>query len=725
MAAVYALLVIIWGTTWSVIQVGLRGIPPFGGVALRFFIAGFTLWLIARLRGIPLGRKKYEKALWCSNALFAFCISYGVVYWAEQWIPSGLAAVLFATYPLFIGVIAHFGLKNERIGMTEALGMIIGFAGVAVIFSTDVGAIGGRQVWIASIVMLLSPFAAAISTAGVKRWGAGIHPLSLTAMPMMMTGVAMGVIALVFETDRSYEWSREAIAALLYLAIFGSAVTFTFYYWLLALLPAKQMALVAYLIPVIAISIGIWTGETMTPRMWFGSAMVIGGVALVIHLQGRARRLDRARRAAIVVLISCGLISCGTEEATVKSEPRKVAIIGWDGATWDVIDPLLRAGRLPNLQRLLDQGSRGTLVAEPPLLSPVVWTTIATGFPRSQHGILDFQMPDPGSDQLMLASTMHRRKAPLWRMASSQKRQVGFVGWWTTWPAEPVFGWMISDHLAYNRWGEWARRPQGEHYQLTSPPTLVDQLKEQAVRPETIPIETLTAIAPFSVEEQRQLLAADKPVKFHAPSVFKFAYSTDASNAAFSRYMLDNVGQPDLFGTLFVLSDVAGHVFWHHYQPQLYPPQADSGRLREAIPNVYIQLDRWTGEILDRLEPGTITLLVSDHGMGAVGQLPRPGVNPAGDHHPNGIFVASGDGVIRGGDLGSLRQIDFAPTVLALMGLPVAADMPGRARLDGLPASTPSVIESYGEGLVEWLGEGAPPTSKEYEERLRSLGYVN
>ena len=80
---VYALLILIWGTTWSVIRIGLQGIPPFGGVAIRFFLAGLVLWLIARWRGVPLGRQPHEKKLWLLNATFAFSISYGVVYWAE------------------------------------------------------------------------------------------------------------------------------------------------------------------------------------------------------------------------------------------------------------------------------------------------------------------------------------------------------------------------------------------------------------------------------------------------------------------------------------------------------------------------------------------------------------------------------------------------------------------------------------------------------------------
>lgn len=292
MIAAYVLLIVIWGTTWSAIQVGLERIPPLGGVAIRFLLAGALLWAIARARGVRLGRKKYEKTLWWINAGLAFALSYGIVYWAEQWIPSGLAAVLFATYPLFVGLIAHLALPGERLTAGEGFGMVLGFAGVATIFSADFGTLGGRHVFVASIVMLGSPAAAAIATVCVKRWGGSIHPLSLTAVPMIMAGAAMGLVALVFERGRAYTWDGPAIGALLYLAVIGSAVTFTLYYWLLAHLPAKRLALIAYLIPLIAVTIGTLRGEKLTSRILLGSVTVIAGVALALHIESRRKRAN-------------------------------------------------------------------------------------------------------------------------------------------------------------------------------------------------------------------------------------------------------------------------------------------------------------------------------------------------------------------------------------------------------------------------------------------------
>ena len=286
-ASTVALLCVIWGTTWSVIRVGLRGIPPFTGVALRFAIAAVLLLAVSYAMRVELGRKPREKLLWLLTGIFAFAVSYGVVYWAEQWVPSGLTAVLFATYPLFVAIIGHFLLPAERMGGLERVGILIGFAGVGVIFSSDFEALGGRQVAVASAVMLLSPSAAALSSVLVKRWNDGIHPFSLAAVPMLVSAVIMGAVAVGFERDLPIVWNRASVGALLYLAVAGSAITFTLYYWLLSYLPAKRLALIAYVIPIIAVWIGALLDEPITLHAMIGSSMVIVGVVLAIHMPKR------------------------------------------------------------------------------------------------------------------------------------------------------------------------------------------------------------------------------------------------------------------------------------------------------------------------------------------------------------------------------------------------------------------------------------------------------
>ncbi|TPW12792.1 MAG: DMT superfamily drug/metaboltie permease, partial [bacterium] len=186
-AAVILLLILIWGSTWAVIRVGLVGIPPLTGVALRFGIASLLLFSIGLARGVRFGAGRYEKAIWWSSALLSFSTSYVVVYWAEQYVPSGLAAVLWATFPLILAILAHFMIPGEQIRPVSLVGTLIGFAGIGVIYSEDFALLGGPNVLFASIVLLISPLVSALANVVIKRWGKGVHPISLTAVPMGMT----------------------------------------------------------------------------------------------------------------------------------------------------------------------------------------------------------------------------------------------------------------------------------------------------------------------------------------------------------------------------------------------------------------------------------------------------------------------------------------------------------------------------------------------------------
>jgi len=279
-----ALLIVIWGTTWAAIRIGLRGIPPFAGVALRFALSAAILLAVGFVARVPLGRSPGERRLWMVNAIFTFCGAYGVVYWCEQYVPSGLAAIIFATFPLFVTLLAHRALPAERMTRRSALGVLVGFGGVAVIFCEDFARLGGAKVALASAVMLISPMASAVATVAVKRWGKGVHPLSLAAVPMGLASLIMGAVALVAERDLPFTFDATSLGALLYLAVLGSAVSFSLWYWLLAHAAATRVSLITYLNPVVAVSVGIlFLHEPLTGQILAGSALVVTGVALAVH----------------------------------------------------------------------------------------------------------------------------------------------------------------------------------------------------------------------------------------------------------------------------------------------------------------------------------------------------------------------------------------------------------------------------------------------------------
>ncbi len=278
---VLALLILIWGSTWSVIRIGLEGIPPFTGVAARFAIAGSLLVMLARALGLGWPRGPIIRRVWAIESLFGFVLSYGVVYWAEQWVPSGLTAVLFSTFPIFVAVLAHFWLDGEPLRPGALIGLVLGVAGVAVIFSEDLTALAGPGVATAAAVVLISPATGAVSHVAVKKWGSGFHPIHLAGVPMLVTAAVMAGCALLFERGREVTLDARSLGALVYLAVLGSVVTFTLYYWLLARLPATRLSLMTYALPIVALAIGtLLFDEPWSTRTIAGSGMVVIGVAL-------------------------------------------------------------------------------------------------------------------------------------------------------------------------------------------------------------------------------------------------------------------------------------------------------------------------------------------------------------------------------------------------------------------------------------------------------------
>ena len=277
--AALAACIVIWSTTWAVIRVGLDAIPPFKGAAIRFAIAGALLLAVALIRRVPLGRTSRERWLWLSNGTLNFAGSYGIVYWAEQWVPSGLTAIIFSSYPLFLALVAHIMLPGERLTPRSGAGVLVGFAGIAIIFSEDFALLGGPGVARGALVMLGSPIACAFASAAVKRWGEDVPPLSLTSVPMLICAAILGVLALLLEGARPITWNGAAVGSLLYLSLAGSAVTFMLFFWLLQRMKATRVGLIAYIVPVMALLVGIlFMGEPATLRTYLGAVVVVLGV---------------------------------------------------------------------------------------------------------------------------------------------------------------------------------------------------------------------------------------------------------------------------------------------------------------------------------------------------------------------------------------------------------------------------------------------------------------
>lgn len=248
------------------------------GLAIRFSIASIVLLALALAKGVRLGREPRERWLWLIQATTTFGIPYGIVFWAEQWVPSGLVAVLFATFPLFVIPVGWIFLPEEKVGPWALFGILLGFGGVAVIFSDNLS-LGSPQVLIPAALTLLSPFFAAFGQVSAKRWGKGIHSFSLASIPMGLAAIGVGVMAFIFERHEQILWEPRPIIAMIYLSLFGSVLTFSIFYWLLNHLASFQISLVTYCTPVVAVTIGtLFFDEPLTLRMLLGSTLVLCGV---------------------------------------------------------------------------------------------------------------------------------------------------------------------------------------------------------------------------------------------------------------------------------------------------------------------------------------------------------------------------------------------------------------------------------------------------------------
>jgi hypothetical protein len=442
---------------------------------------------------------------------------------------------------------------------------------------------------------------------------------------------------------------------------------------------------------------------------------------------------------------------------TLRTEPTnlKVLLVGIDGATFRVLDPLLAAGEAPHFERLVERGSRGVLRSENPMASPALWTTIATGRARADHGIEDFIVrTDPARPRSgTLVSSSDRRTLALWNIVPAFSKQVGFLGWWASWPAEPVNGWIVSDRFTRERWNEWYGGRRREH--ATFPPELARQLSPLIVEPSDPPMDEIDALVSLTPEERAAFLAAKKPLFGHGLSVFKYAYCSQRSYEKMALQLLAK-GQPDLTGVFLVANDPVSHCFWHDFEPGAFPPGVapdEAARLGRLVPNFYKHNDAFLGELLSQVAPDTVVLVVSDHGFEASRQLPARkalpklfegpeaeraamngmvAVGQSGKHQLDGILIAAG-GPIRKGVAVQATQYDVAPTVLALLGLPVPRDMPGRVLgelLDPafLAAHPVATIATY-EGLIDRAAVQAAATADvtdddDKKELLRSLGYI-
>src|ERR1044072_6303480 len=278
----------IWGSTWLFIKLGLEDLPPFTFAAIRFIIAVAIVFSIIRIRGLALPRARADWILLAVTGILSFGFNYGLVFWGEQYITSGLAALLQATTPAFGLVFAHFNLPGERLSWAKIGGVVIGVCGVAVVFSNQL-AVAGRQALAGCVGLLLSSIFVAYSNVLVKKHGKSLNP-AIMAFGQMLFGLLLLLVAgITLEGNPlRFHWTPMAVIALLYLAVVGSVIAFLLYYWLILNMDVTKSMLIALVTPVVAVILGmIVLNEEFGWRPLAAGPMIMLGIAFIVVRKNR------------------------------------------------------------------------------------------------------------------------------------------------------------------------------------------------------------------------------------------------------------------------------------------------------------------------------------------------------------------------------------------------------------------------------------------------------
>jgi len=288
--AVWLILSGIWGSTWLFIKLGLEDLPPLSFAGIRVLIAFTVLAAVVAVRRLPLPRKRSDWGIIAITGFLSFTLNYGLLFWGEQHVSSGLASVLQATIPLFGLVMAHQFLPAERMTAAKVFGVLLGLAGVAVIFSNQMSVESSRALW-GSAAIVLGAFAVSLSNVIIKARGGHFEPAVLAAGQMIFGLIPLLVVGFLMEgTPLNFRWTKLAVISLFYLALVGSSLAFMLFYWLVRHMAVTNTMLISLVTPVIAVLLGMGTiGERVTVRMVVGGAGILMGIGMIVFRRRGAK----------------------------------------------------------------------------------------------------------------------------------------------------------------------------------------------------------------------------------------------------------------------------------------------------------------------------------------------------------------------------------------------------------------------------------------------------
>lgn len=358
-----------------------------------------------------------------------------------------------------------------------------------------------------------------------------------------------------------------------------------------------------------------------------------------------------------------------------KNNPQ-VFVLGWDAADWKFINPLLDSGKMPALQRVIEAGVMGNIATIDPPLSPILWTTIATGKYGDEHGVLNFVEPSTETGKRLPISVLSRKVRAIWNILTHEGYKTHLIGWWPSYPAEPINGINVSNHFpdlgSDKNYPEW---PISENH--IHPKEMLEELKELRIHPIEL---NWNHIAPFVPAATKEHLENPNNHELLNAIVLMLARCSSFHNVA--THILATL-EWNFIGLYLDTIDRASHYFMKYHPPQQkHISDYDFELFKDVMTGFYIYHDMMLDRLLDLMDESAHLMIVSDHGFYSdhrrLETLPKDSMAPAFEHSKYGIICLKGPGIKSDERIYGASLIDITPTLLHLFGLPVAKDMSGQ-----------------------------------------------
>lgn len=401
---------------------------------------------------------------------------------------------------------------------------------------------------------------------------------------------------------------------------------------------------------------------------------------------------------------------------------KKVLLLGWDAADWKIINPLLEKGWMPNLQKLMDNGVSGNLATIRPILSPMLWNSIATGKRADKHGICGFREPTPDGTGIRPVTSTSRKCKAIWNILTQNDMKSNVVGWFASDPAEPINGTVVTDH--YNVLCKMTEDKRTVGPGMFHPAELADELMPLIVDPSLI---TPDALTPFVPEAARIDQKKDGRLLSLAMLISRMSTIQAAAHHVMTQHPWD------FMAVYFDAIDQFGHCFMPYHPPQMEGISDEDALIyKDVINGAYRFQDLMLGATLSLIDDDTTVMIISDHGFHHDQKRPSTSgtQNPEGWHAPFGMACISGPGIKKNEKLYGATLLDITPTLLTMFGLPIGADMDGRPLLEIFEKpiradqimSWESVEGECGQHTEEMRED--PVAAAEALKHLVELGYI-